>query len=74
MTPVKGARSATRPQYQPARGLRRLLTATSDLAFRPLVAAVEASGLGERLAIEAEPLEPAATQPSDRPGRPESTR
>ncbi len=80
MTPVKGARSATRPHYQPARGLRRLLTATSDLAFRPLVAAVEASGLGERLAIEAEPLEPVDAEPSERanrpnrPRRPESTR
>ncbi|HVT16751.1 MAG TPA: class I SAM-dependent methyltransferase [Thermoanaerobaculia bacterium] len=47
--------------FKPPRGVKRSATALSRLAFAPLVAALEAGGLGERLVLEAAPVR--------RPGR-----
>ncbi|MCP4654361.1 MAG: class I SAM-dependent methyltransferase [bacterium] len=42
--------------YRPPTGAKRVATAVSRIALAPIVAALEAAGLGERLVLEAEPI------------------
>ncbi len=48
--------------YRPPRGAKRAATAVSRIALAPVVAALEAAGLGERLVVEAEPIRTESTR------------